>query len=217
MELDFTGLDGLAQRGPLQSAATPAPEPQDTDPPGMDQIPGGGRLQIKVDQQREAATRSLEICREYQENIKRTDQLQAEISKGLLCGEDIYKLFLKAMDALGFMVHDKSLSSRTRETLIGIYGYGLQEPRPLEIELEAIQVRIKRMEGALNWVGPNIAGNIKQAIEAHREQAEGIQRRLAMMTRPELEREPEDSRHRIATAIRVYQQRADEIRRISQS
>lgn len=43
---------------------------------------------------------------------------------------------------------------------------------------------------------------------------EGIQSRLAMLTRPELEREPEDSRRRIAAAIRAHRQRAGEIEKI---
>lgn len=43
---------------------------------------------------------------------------------------------------------------------------------------------------------------------------EGIQSRLAMLTRPELEREPEDSRRRIAAAIRAHRQRAREIEKI---
>lgn len=196
MELDFTGLARLAQRGPLQGAAAPAPEPQETDPPGLDQIPGGGRLQIEADRQREAAARSLEICKEYQENIKRTGQLQTEISKGLLRGEDIYQLFLKAVDALGLVVHDKSLLSRTRETLIDVYGHGLQEPRPLEIELEAIEGRIKHMEGALTAAGPDTARNIKRAIAAHREQAEGIRRRLS-------ERKEMEERERLVMAERA--------------
>lgn len=46
---------------------------------------------------------------------------------------------------------------------------------------------------------------------------DGIQRRLAMLTRPELEREPEDACRRIAAAIRAHRQRAGEIEKVIQA
>lgn len=59
-----------------------------------------------------------------------------------------------------------------------------------------------------------IAGRALLEPQALELELEGIQHRLAMMTRPELEREPEDSRRRIAAAIRVHQQRAGEIEKV---
>jgi len=184
MELDFTGLDGLAQRKPQQGTDSTrlvvhAPGLADTTVLETEQEPGIGRLQIETDRRQAAAARSMEVCQEYQRNIKQIGRLQTEIARGLLQGEDIYGLFLKAIDALGLLVHDKSLLSRTRENLIDIYGYGFQEPRPLAMELEAVEARIKRMERALAAVEPNTARNIERALEAHRALAEAIKKRIA--------------------------------------
>lgn len=59
-----------------------------------------------------------------------------------------------------------------------------------------------------------VAGRGLLYPEALEIELEGIQRRLAMLTRPELDREPESSRRRITAAIRAHQQRAGEIEKV---
>lgn len=63
-------------------------------------------------------------------------------------------------------------------------------------------------------------GNILEIVgkgllqpEALEIELEGVKSRLAMLTRPELEAEPPDSRRRIGAAIRAHQKRAGEIER----
>ena len=58
------------------------------------QIEGLGALQRKADQNKAEIDRNLEVYRTYQENIKRSGQLQTDILKGVQAGEDIYSLFL---------------------------------------------------------------------------------------------------------------------------
>lgn len=64
------------------------------------------RLQM---QQAEAARRAAEVYKIYQENTKATEQLQAEILKGLRSRADINALFLTAVKALSYTLHNDLL------------------------------------------------------------------------------------------------------------
>lgn len=56
-----------------------------------------------------------------------------------------------------------------------------------------------------------VYGKALMQPEALQIELEGIQARLAMLTRPELDAEPEDSRRRIQAAIRAHKKREAEI------
>lgn len=179
-ELDFTGLNKIAHRGPQgpqdgpQAAQGIGTPPTEKTQPEATQRATAPKLQLEADHTAADNARSLEICQEYQRNIRLTEQLQADIAKGLLRGENIYSLFLKAVEALGLTVHDKGLLERTRSTVTAIYGYGLQEPQPLEMELTAINQRIDRMTAALARADLSGREQIERAIKAHRQQAEDV-------------------------------------------
>lgn len=135
-------------------------------------------LQREQERRTAAQERALEICREYQDNIKASGSAQTLILKGLQAGENPYKLLLAACDCIGRLTSNRAFKEQARGDIEAIAGKGLLQPDALEIELE------------------------------------GIQSRLAMLTRPELERDPEDSRRRIAAAIRAHRQRAGEIEKL---
>ena len=105
--LDFAGLfgDSVEQKRPSKTpletileggqykTITEPKKPAEAPPEGLEgQQAKGLYLQAK----REAAEkqRTLDIFREYQENIKRSGQLQTEILKGVKAGENVYNLFL---------------------------------------------------------------------------------------------------------------------------
>lgn len=67
----------------------------------------GGALQREADQRGAILRRSAEVYKIYQDNIKATELLQAEILKGVSAGEDITVLFLKAVKALSLTIHDE--------------------------------------------------------------------------------------------------------------
>lgn len=96
--------------------------------------------------QREAAEkqRTLDIFREYQENIKRSGQLQTEILKGVKAGESVYNLFLKAVKAISLMTSNSLFYSQIEADTRAIYGEGLQEQAPLQCELAEVQKRLAR-------------------------------------------------------------------------
>lgn len=146
------------------------------------QEPGGDRPPVTLQRAQERRTeeqeRALQICREYQENIKKSCSAQTFILKGIKAGENPYKLLLAACECIGRLTSNRAFKEQASADIEAIAGKGLLQPDALEIELE------------------------------------GIQRRLEMMTRPELEAEPEDSRRRIDAAIRAHQQRAGEIEKI---
>lgn len=135
---------------------------------------------LQREQERHTAEqeRALQICREYQDNIKKSGSAQTFILKGIKAGENPYKLLLAACECIGRLTSNRAFKEQASADIEDIAGKGLLQPEALEIELE------------------------------------GIQRRLAMLTRPELEREPEDSRRRIAAAIRAHRQRAGEIEKV---
>lgn len=131
MELDFTGLDSLAEKKP------PATTPQERvlgqgeykntseqENPGngfKTALDGTQELQRRADNQRDTIARAAEVYRRYQDNIKATDTLQTEILKGVAAGEDIYQLFLKAVKALSLTVNNDLLYTQVERDLAKNY------------------------------------------------------------------------------------------------
>lgn len=159
----------LAAEG-AETAQDAAQEPVRDKPPAT--------LQREQERRTAEQERALQICREYQDNIKKSGSAQTFILKGIQTGENPYKLLLAACECIGRLTSNRAFKEQASADIEAIAGKGLLQPEALEIELE------------------------------------GIQSRLAMLTRPELEREPEDSRRRIAAAIRAHRQRAGEIEKI---
>ena len=156
MELDFSALNALADQPPEED---PRHQPEELDTAKMD------RQVNAVAQERK---KIAEAYREYQNNIKTAGWTISEIRKGILAGEDIYSLFLKAMDAIGKMTGERDLEEQTRSDLLAVYGIGLQETQPLQMERDRIRQRIARMETALANADPANRSQIERAIRAHR-------------------------------------------------
>jgi len=135
-----------------------------TEPPEQAKI-----LLLDRQREREDHQRSLEAYRAYQENTKRSEQLQSEILKGIKAGEDVYSLFLKAAKAIALMTSNSLFYSQAEADLIAIYGRGLQEKPPLQRELQEAQKRLQRLlEAEQREQPPDSKERIHRAIEAHR-------------------------------------------------
>ena len=141
------------------------------------QLEGLQGLQRKADQNKAEIDRNLEVYRTYQENIKRSGQLQTDILKGARAGEDIYSLFLKAVQAISCMTSNKTFYSQVEADLISIYGIGLQQPAPLKLELMDTQKRLDRLREA-EQREPNI-DSIKRAITAHQNRIAELEKQIA--------------------------------------
>lgn len=141
------------------------------------QLEGLGALQRKADQSKAEIDRNLEVYRTYQENIKRSGQLQTDILKGVQAGEDIYSLFLKAVQAISCMTSNNAFYTQTKADLINIYGIGLQQPAPLKLELKEAQQRLDRLREA-EQREPN-TDSIKRAIKAHQNRIAELEGQIA--------------------------------------
>lgn len=179
--LDFAGL--FSPIGEEKQAATSPVEPflgageykTITEPqkPAERLTEGLGGQQAKglyLQAQREAAEkqRTLDIFREYQENIKRSGQLQTEILKGVKAGESVYNLFLKAVKAVSLMTSNSLFYSQIEADTRAIYGEGLQEQAPLQCELAEVQKRLTRLkEAQAEELEHDSRERIGRAIQAH--------------------------------------------------
>lgn len=186
MELDLTRLNSLAftdfkrEQEKKQAPESPAEtqtasgeyktltepkKPLETLTEGLEGI---HKLQRQADAKKQDIDRSLAICREYQQNIKTSSQLQTEILKGAKAGEDIYSLFLKAVQAISLMTSNSVFYSQLEGDIRAIYGRGLQEAPALRIELQQVQERYKRLLEALEREQDGDSKDrIKRAVTAH--------------------------------------------------
>ena len=183
MELDLTRLNSLAfmdfagkKEAPKKPSETLKGEreyktltepkkPLETLTEGLEGI---HKLQREADRKKQDIDRSLAICREYQQNIKTSSQLQTEILKGAKAGESIYSLFLKAVKAISLMTSNTVFYSQLEGDIRAIYGQGLLDPLPLQIELQETQERLTRLREALNReIEPDAKERIQRAVKAH--------------------------------------------------
>lgn len=126
------------------------------------------QLHLEAAREQEERKRTLEIYREYQQNIKTSSQLQTEILKGARAGEDIYSLFLKAVKAISLMTSNSLFYSQLEGDIRAIYGRGLQEAPAIDIELgQVVQRYIKLLEALEREPDVDSKDRIKQAIKAH--------------------------------------------------
>jgi hypothetical protein len=178
MELDFTGLDNIGcmgqQSGPLGGGQTKRQPDGKSAAEGLPEATGGATgLQWEADRRKQEIERNLEVYGTYQNNIKASGQLQAEILKGTRNGESVYSLFLKAAKAISLMTSNSTFYSQLEADITAIYGAGLLEAIPLEMELTGLQERLQRLREA-ETREPQKA-NIQAAIKAHEQRAEQLQ------------------------------------------
>ena len=183
MELDLTRLNSLAfmdfageKKAPKKPSETLKGEgeyktpievkkPLETPTEGLEGI---NKLQREADRKKQDIDRSLAICREYQQNIKTSSQLQTEILKGARAGEDIYSLFLKACKAISLMTSNTVFYSQLEGDIRAIYEQGLLDPLPLQIELQQTQERLTRLrEAEERELEADSRERIKRAVKAH--------------------------------------------------
>lgn len=131
-------------------------------------LEGIHKLQRQADAKKMDIDRSLAICKEYQQNIKTSSQLQTEILKGAKAGESVYSLLLKACKAISLMTSNSVFYSQLEGDIRAIYGQGLLDPLPLQIELQETQERLTRLREALNReIEPDAKERIQRAVKAH--------------------------------------------------
>lgn len=112
--------------------------------------------------------RSLNMYKDYQNNIKAAGQLRAELLKGTRAAEDSISLLLKATKCISLMTGDKLFYEQIEKDIISIYGLGLGEPAAVNKELEAVEARLDKLKTAvLREEQAESKARITAAIKSH--------------------------------------------------
>jgi len=113
--------------------------------------------------------------KKQQENIKKSEQLRAEINKDIQAGEPIYKVLLKAIECISLMTRDKTFYDMNKENLQTIYGI-LGESAAIEIERQEVEQRLTNLKAAYEKEkDPGAKQRIKNAIKAHEEKIKTLE------------------------------------------
>ena len=136
-----------------------------------------GRLAIQYQLEQAERDHTREVYRQYQRNIKNSGGLRTEILKGAKAGEPLVALLLKAVKCISLMTSDTVFYTQLERDIKNIYGAGLLEREPLEIELKEVQQRLQRLEQALqrNTEPTDSKQRIERAIQAHRKRISQLQ------------------------------------------
>lgn len=171
MELDFSKLENIAQKPPKNEQKGGGTVNTPTTPENATQGKIEGLQAISLNREQKAYQNMLTVYKNYQNNIRCSSQLQTEIIKGLKAGESLCSLFLKAMEAISKMTGNELLYTQAREDIKAVYGLGLQEREPLEVERREVAERLKRLEAAEQREGEpdDSKKRISAAVKSHRQ------------------------------------------------
>lgn len=166
----FNGLDSIEVSGDAKTAQK-APER------ATEGTERAGRLLAQYKQEQAEHERTLAIYRGYQHNIKESGGLRADILKGTKAGEPPVALLLKAVKCISLMTGDTVFYSQLEGDIKCIYGAGLLEPEPLELELQETQERLQRLQQAIqrDTEPADSKQRIERAIQAHKERISQLQ------------------------------------------
>ncbi len=183
MKLDFTAIRGNLAEKPTESptaafngldcieALEPVKPAQKAPERATEGTEQAGRLLAQYKQEQAEHERTLAIYREYQHNIKESGSLRTAILKGAKVGEPPVALLLKAVKCISLMTGDTVFYSQLEGDIVSIYGAGLLEPEPLELELKGVQERLQNLQKALerDTEPADSKQRIERAIQAHRD------------------------------------------------
>lgn len=178
--IDFTGLEKLKAPESAQNAPEQPQTPKAYNNTTREQNAAQGRAEgecATLQRQADDNARAREIYKEYQAAKLAAGGLVSEILRGMDTGESLAALFLKACNALGKVTGDTVLFDVARAKLLDIYGRGLLEPEPLNVEIDRITERLDLLTAAQEREqGTDAEKNISRAIQRHREERERLER-----------------------------------------
>lgn len=180
LNLDFSGLDSITLqtarkdfKEPFKVEGVKIPIEDETSPEQANLSPQqelvGGVALTRLDRAKEDHQHTLEMYKDYQNNIRQAGQLQIELTKGARAGEPAYTLLLKAIKAISLMTGNKTFYSQIYKDIKAIYGEGLKEQIPIKWELDEVKERLANMREAIEreTTEADSKERIKKAIEAH--------------------------------------------------
>lgn len=180
MELDFSGLNSIAQRSPQKDFSEPFrvkginfPVETEKPPEAPQKAPEGqaveGLAQIRLQREQEDHKKAVEMYGAYQTNIKRAGQLRTDIMKGVKAGDAPQALLLKAVECIALMTGDRLFHEQVEEDMKAIWGEGFLDPIPLEWALREVKERIANMNRACKeeGLGSDSKARIERALQEH--------------------------------------------------
>lgn len=197
INIDFTKLNNLAaksqetkrpQEAPKMAIEQPGDNAGKAPTAEAESNQGGqnegyfetNRLQRKADEYKETIDRAAAAYKHYQHNILAAGQLRSEIARGAAAGEDIYTLFLKAVETIGKMTGDSLFIDQIGKSIKSVYGIGLKEEQPLNLEILETRTRLKKLKTA--WkreTDLESRDRIGRAIDAHEARIKKLERMAA--------------------------------------
>lgn len=184
MDLDFSKLSNISKRKPQPQKPLERPVTEETEisletlqklfkqpteattEPQEDLL--GDRARVRLKREQDDHNRTQAVYREYQKNIKSSEQLRTDILKGAQAGEPATALLLKAVECISLMTGDKPFYSQIEKDLTSVYGEALLEPVPLRRELEAVNTRLDLLRKALQRESSGSdRQRVQTAIKAH--------------------------------------------------
>ena len=162
VDLDFKGLSELKGTGaPIRKQPAESSE-----------------LQKAADEAKSKIETAADVLKQYQAASILTSKLQSEILIGVRQGENIYTLFLKAVKALSLDTGNRLLYDQIEQDILAIYGVGLQDQEPLEIELSRARERLEKLQQAeRSEIQADAKERIQAAIRAHKKHIEQLESR----------------------------------------
>lgn len=103
-ELDFSWMDSL------------------TGEPEREPMPTNKRLQAEINEAQDEKRRAAAVYTEYQDNVKKTAELTAQLRQGIGEGTNIYHLMFIALEIIGRCRGDKTFSEAEAQKMVDIYG-----------------------------------------------------------------------------------------------
>lgn len=125
---------------------------------------------------------AAEVYRHHQEATMKAWQLVTDVRKGILAGEDVYELLLRALKALELLTGEPELAVHAEEDLIAIYGIALEKRLPLQRELANVEKRLQMLHDAEANTGVAEGESIKRAIREHEKLLATIKKKLERAT-----------------------------------
>lgn len=191
MELDFTFLrnssDNAAsdfQNEPQEAesktnTSIPLNAPERSERAEGQQEQANG-LVIRQQYENHRTEEANRIAKAYQENIRKSGSLQSEILKGAQAGEDCYSLLLKACKCISCMTSDTVFYNTMDSVVRNVYGYGLLERQPLEMELTQLRERLSTLKASYQRESASdTRERIADSIKRHEQRAEELERLIS--------------------------------------
>ena len=185
--LDFSGIDKISSKKEKKNTNTTATQSHsnklktNNTTNGKNGLNGqleGLESKTPFDRQIERQNRHISMAREvystYQNNIKLSQLKRSSILKGLASGEDIYSLFLEAIEIISLMTEDKSYYDQIKKDLMTI-GKATDNKPVIEIEIKEAKQQLEQLEKAMTTTSTKEdKERLQRAIKRHRDRIESL-------------------------------------------